>query len=168
MNHIFKSIYLTLIFVLSLNSLFCQERHELELKLDSNGKLVDPRTPNIERRDTISWVIKDSNISTFSIKRNGRGNIFTTRPERDQASQLELVVARLAKPFGGEWEYTIQWTGRDNQKFDHDPKIAVKPILGFSGLILILAFIFTSITAFVFYNKWQNAEKLLKNRPQNP
>lgn len=167
MNQLSKLIFFTFIFSLAVNFSFGQESHELELKLDTNGKLIDPPTPEVRQLDTVSWIINDPNIIKFSIKRKGRGNIWRTIPERDQATQLELVVARFAKPFGGKWEYSIQWTGRDNQIRDHDPKIAVKPIIDLSNPVFLLAFLITLITSIVFYRRWQKAERLLKHRSQN-
>lgn len=162
MNHVFKAIFLTLLSTMTLNSASSQKRViEIEIKKDPTVDTLiinDYKTNDgVRRYDTISWVIKDPNISKFALKAKRHSNsIFTTNPEKDTVTdRLSLVVAWAVRPVGGSWKYSIVWWDKKGTSFTYDPKIPVKPIIHFAAFVAMIVTIFGSL----FYLLYQRRRK---------
>lgn len=177
MNYVSKSIFVTLMLTLALAATFGQK--EVELRLDSGGKLVEPETPEAGWLGGVLWVIKKGEkIKSFKIEEES-GNtryIFTKSLPKVEDTSLHMKINFHLK--GCLWQYRIIWTGMAGEPHTYDPKIAVKPLVGSIDLLLLLGFIVTSITSIMFSSKLRNAKlkivvlekkvnELAKNGSQN-
>lgn len=168
MNHISKSIFVTLMLTMILTITFGQKI--VELKIDpKTGDLSYPNTPRVGLFGGVVWVIKDPQIKSFQIvEKPGNPRYIFTEP----LPTVQVPILRRKLNFqtrGFEWEYGIKWIDKaTEQSHYYDPKIAVKPLVSLAELLLLLGFIVTLITSIVFFRKWRSAEaKLAKNSQQN-
>lgn len=172
MNHVYKSIFTTLILTLALNSSFGRITDTIELSLNhSTGELSDPGTTYVYKGDVVFWKIKlDENIRSFNIV--GVGHPFSA--DLPNSNDYFYWIKRKVRHDGPYyWKYKIKYKLKTGRKLELDPKIAVKPnpFTLFTPLevIFLLAFIVTSIMSILFYRNWQKERNLpkIKGEQQN-
>ena len=160
MKHVFKSTLVTLMFTLALMSAFGQDSIKI---LDSNPNnhsltLSDKGVTTVGWLKRIRWVIRDSKVESFKLKRKSKHNIFTSTPEQNFGTTMNL---RSSIFLSRDWDYSIIWIDvATHTEHTFDPKIAIKP----SSLTLLLLFVvlITSISSIVFYRKRRVANRTVQ------
>jgi hypothetical protein len=99
---------------------------------------------------TVFWEIADTKIESFRIEGKLTSDPFTERPGKEFAKHTKLKVRFLAPT--GDWNYTIVWYDKaTHTEHRYDPKIAVEPLLGYTGLVIIVAFTVVSFLSLRFF-----------------
>ncbi len=153
MNHVFKSIIVTLISTLVLTSAFGQQVIELYSNVSGKLELSDGETTSVGWLGRVYWIIsdkKDNKVESFRIERKSKHNIFIGTPEGAFVTSLNL---RASVFIFRDWDYRIIWNDKTTSKeYKLDPKIAIKPP-GLNILVLIIVII-TGFSVF-FYRRWR-------------
>jgi hypothetical protein len=167
MNYVYKSLSIAAIVTLTIA--FALGPHEIKLKVDPNtGNIADPETPCVGWFGGVKWIIDDTQIESFQIveKEGNSHYIFKHSLPTVLGKELHMKL-KNRKPPKGEWYYKIIWIDKKKQTQILDPKIAVKPVIGFAELILLLGFITTYITSVVFYPEWRKARGRSNHPPRD-
>ena len=133
---------------------------KVELKLDSEGRLSPPAEPTVHYLGNVEWVIEDRRIQSFIIeaKDTNKIYIFDEPLPTTARTSLKMKVRRWSEY---DWGYNIYWINAAGIKTRVDPKIPVKPGIGFLNAFLFIGFIVATISSIIFQRKWRKANETL-------
>jgi hypothetical protein len=119
----------------------------IDLRLDSNGKLIKPESTDVYPNDNVIWQ-PDANIVKFKVRGKflAHHHPFKFRPYRHLNPTLSLPV-RPENKHDYVWKYTIIYTTTSSShRHRLDPKIAVKSVRksSFDFTLMLTIFIFAA------------------------